>query len=162
MWLYVADCLPVFIAPRLPKGVKAWRLGTTNPLCWEGRVDPLRGPVYVPDTPGLPRGTYHVAAAGEIDCRGGKKARCVVIGSSEALLTYTLQRYQDNLDFLLNSFNWLSDRTERVGISAKYRKPRILKEITPQKARNLKLVSLVVFPGLVLVFGLMVFLLRRR
>ncbi|HHI68958.1 MAG TPA: hypothetical protein ENJ97_06500 [Planctomycetes bacterium] len=163
MWLQLADALPVRVAASLPEGVEAVPLATTNPLCWEGRVDPLRGPIYVPPAGVFPTERFHVAAAGQYAVPGKKKkARCVVLGSSEALLSYMLDRYQVNRDFLVNAFDWLADRTEMVSVAARERKSRTLPPISPQRASRLKFVALLVFPGLVLLFGLAVFFLRRR
>ncbi len=163
MWLQVADALPVRVASSLPEGVEAFPLATTNPLCWEGRVDPLRGPIYVPPAGVFPTERFHVAAAGQYHPGGkGKTARCVVLGSSEALLSYMLDRYQVNRDFLVNSFDWLADRTELVSVAARERKSTRLPPLSPQKASRLKFTALLVFPGLVLLFGLVVFFLRRR
>ncbi len=163
LWLQLADVLPVRVASSLPPGVKAFPLATTNPLCWEGRVDPLTGPVYVPPAGMFPSERFHVAAAGEYDPgEGAKTSRCVVLGSSEALLSYMLDRYQVNRDFLVNSFDWLADRTELVAVSARERRSMRLQPISPQRFSRLKLTALLVFPGLVLLFGLLVFFLRRR
>ena len=163
MWLQVADVLPVRVASSLPEGVRAYPLATTNPLCWEGRVDPLKGPVYVPPGGMFPRERFHVGAAGEYDPgESGQTSRAVVLGSSEALLSYMLDRYPVNRDFLVNAFNWLADRTELVSVGAMERKSRRLQPVSPQRASRLKIIALLAFPGLVLLFGLAVFLLRRR
>ena len=73
-----------------------------------------------------------------------------------------LAAYTANLDFLLNACNWLADRTERVRVTARPQVRRRLAEISPQRARNLRLVALVIFPGVIVLAGLVVFLLRRR
>ena len=163
-YLEVGNTLAVTAAPTPPPGVATWILATTNPICWEAAPVAPGVNEYLP-LPGVsPTESFHVAAAGQVaGPEQGRFSRAVLLGSSEAVRSYFLtERNPANKDFLINAFNWLADRTERVSVSPRTETRRRLAPISPQQATRLELAALVLFPGAVLLAGLVVFLIRRR
>lgn len=163
-YLEVGNTVAVTVAAAPPPGVTAWWLATTNPICWEGEPVPPGVNPWLPPPGTAPSQSFHVAAAGQLSGPAqGRPGRVVFLGSSDALRSFFLaERNPTNTDFLINAFNWLADRTERVSVTPRNRVRRTLDPISPQQSGRLKLTALLLFPGAVLLAGLAVFLVRRR
>jgi ABC-type uncharacterized transport system involved in gliding motility auxiliary subunit len=89
----------------------------------------------------------------------GRKTRVAVIGDSD----FVKNRYyglSGNGNFFLNIANWLTEEADLIAIQPKTRTPRTI-QLTPAQGRLVFLVSIVVLPLAVLLFGLSVWARRR-
>jgi ABC-type uncharacterized transport system involved in gliding motility auxiliary subunit len=88
-----------------------------------------------------------------------KEARIAVVGDSD----FVKNRYygvSGNGNFFLNIANWLTEESDLIAIQPKTQTPRTI-QLTPSQGRLLFLVSVVILPLAVLLFGLSVWLRRR-
>ena len=86
--------------------------------------------------------------------RQGADARLVVSGSADFVA--------NNLSFMLNLTDWMLQDESLIGIRSKAVKLPSLEPLEPAEARNYKLLNLVLGPVLLLLFGAVRTLLRRR
>ena len=121
-------------------------------------------PVAKPD-PGVDiTGNVILAASIEKGAGGDKRlsvnsSRMVVIGNSSLLFPGTLSA--PNLNFVLNSVNWMIDREELIGIPPK-EAGFFRINITEENAQLLKNITVWLLPAVVLLLGAIVTFLRRR
>ncbi len=87
-------------------------------------------------------------------------AKMLVVGNREFLRDATIQQAPANLDFLLSAVNWMVDRATLTGITPKVVK-RFTLSLTPAQVDRLGLYAMVVIPGVVALFGLVVAWRRR-
>lgn len=89
----------------------------------------------------------------------GKQTRIVVAGDSDFACNSYINLY-GNKDFFLNSLNWLAEQENLISISPKKRKnqPVIL---SPDQARAIFVVPVLLMPALVVGIGIAVYLHRR-
>lgn len=106
------------------------------------------------------QGPVALAAAGEKASPGGKPSRYVIVGDSD-LAQNQLVGPAANLDFLLNAVHWLTGTEEKIGIAA--REPeQVHLSMTGQQQNMVRFVSLLAMPGLAVLAGIAVWLVRRR
>jgi ABC-type uncharacterized transport system involved in gliding motility auxiliary subunit len=86
-------------------------------------------------------------------------ARILVMGSS-SWLTSDVLRFQGNLDFFLNSVNWLSGREEMLTIRPKSPEYRLV-QLTGASATVIFFVTVILMPLAVLLMGGAVWWRRR-
>ncbi len=118
--------------------------------------------IFNPDEDSL--GPLTVAASIEQDGIGDARvqvnsSRMVVVGNALFITDDTLS--QQNLDFVLNSINWLVDREDLIGISPKTVEQFNL-NLTDEQVTRLWLVSMVGVPAIAAVIGGMVWFKRRK
>ncbi len=87
-------------------------------------------------------------------------AKMVVVGNREFLRDATIQQAPANLDFLLSAVNWMVDRAALTGITPKVVK-RFTLSLTPAEVDRLGFYVMLVIPGVVALFGLIVAWRRR-
>ncbi len=87
------------------------------------------------------------------------ESRILALGSSDALCNATFER---NLDFILNAFNWLASREQRLVIRPRVEQVRTLNVQDKSTVRWLSLVTCVVMPGLCALLGFVLAWTRRR
>jgi hypothetical protein len=89
-----------------------------------------------------------------------KTSRMVVVGNAH-LLDVSGNTKKPNADFVMNSLNWLIDRTELIGITP--RKPTAYSlSITPGQFGMLQTLAILILPGGALALGGLIWFLRRR
>ncbi|HEX3876169.1 MAG TPA: GldG family protein [Bryobacteraceae bacterium] len=114
-----------------------------------GQVDPKKGK----------KGPLTLAAAGTLT--GATPGRIVVIGSSSwATNSFTGSRQLGNRDLFSNMVNWLSSDEDLISIRPKETEDRPL-NVTTQKLNMIFWLSILVFPGAVVAFGLAAWWKRR-
>jgi ABC-type uncharacterized transport system involved in gliding motility auxiliary subunit len=114
-----------------------------------GQVDPKKGK----------KGPLTLAAAGTIS--GATPGRFVVIGSSTwATNSFTGSRQLGNRDLFSNMINWLSSDEDLISIRPKETEDRPL-TISTQKLNSIFWLSILIFPGAVVAFGLAAWWKRR-
>ncbi len=84
----------------------------------------------------------------------------MVVVSNPSILTGGLQRQKVQADFVMASLNWLLDRTELIGVSAK-EPTRYAVQLTRSQTGWLQRMVLYIFPGLVGAFGIFIWFQRR-
>lgn len=138
------------------------KLAQTPPSYW-GEVE-LKGPNFAFDVSKDLTGPLTVAAAidpsavagGEVDVEGPK---IIVVGSANFLIDQKIR--PSELDFFLNSMNWMLGKKDSLGIAPK--QPQEFRISLPDGDKEI--LSAVVFlavPGVILVVGLLVWLRRRK
>lgn len=138
-----------------PKGTATKLFGTTEDSLAVtevgpgGQVDPKKGK----------KGPFALAAAGTLT--GATPGRIVVIGSSTwATNSFTGSRQLGNRDLFSNMINWLSSDEDLISIRPKETEDRPLNVST----NNLNMIfwlSILIFPGAVVAFGLATWWKRR-
>ncbi|MGA7235198.1 MAG: GldG family protein [Bryobacteraceae bacterium] len=114
-----------------------------------GQVDPKKGK----------KGPLTLAAAGTVS--GTTPGRFVVIGSSTwATNSFTGSRQLGNRDLFSNMVNWLSSDEDLISIRPKETEDRPL-NVSTQKLNMLFWLSILIFPGAVVAFGLATWWKRR-
>jgi ABC-type uncharacterized transport system involved in gliding motility auxiliary subunit len=114
-----------------------------------GQVDPKKGK----------KGPLTLAAAGTVS--GATPGRMVVIGSSTwATNSFTGSRQLGNRDLFSNMINWLSSDEDLISIRPKETEDRPL-NVSTQKLNMLFWLSILIFPGAVVAFGLAAWWKRR-
>jgi ABC-2 type transport system permease protein len=91
-----------------------------------------------------------------------KTAKLVVVGSSNFMNSNMIEATNGaNLDFAMNSFNWLQDKNDGTSIRPKSLN---IENLTMTKAQRLTLsaVAVIFIPGVVMAAGIMVWLRRRH
>jgi len=88
-----------------------------------------------------------------------ESSRMVVVGNADFLNNEVLT--QADVDFTMNSLNWLLSREELIGVAPKSQSNFIL-NLTENDLSRLSLIVLVLIPGVVAVIGLAGWLKRRR
>ena len=89
-----------------------------------------------------------------------RSSRMVVVGNAH-LLDVSGNTKKPNADFVMNSLNWLIDRTELIGITP--RKPTAYSlGITPGQFGMLQTLAILILPGCALALGGLIWFLRRR
>jgi len=89
-----------------------------------------------------------------------KPSRLVVI-SNDLILDPSGNTQKSNADFVMNSLNWLIDRSEMIGISP--RKPTAYSlSITPAQFGLLQTLAIIIMPVAALALGGFIWFLRRR
>lgn len=89
------------------------------------------------------------------------KTRLIVSGSTDFVMSYVLSRPVGNADYLLNCFRWLLEKESEISIPEKQFTNKPL-EIKPEAVGRIQLLSMVVFPGFVVVIGIAVWIFRRK
>jgi ABC-type uncharacterized transport system involved in gliding motility auxiliary subunit len=137
-----------------PKGMSWDALARTSEQSWgETNRDELQRGVAKPD-PADPKGPLTVAAVATKD-----KARLVVYGTSN-LASNQFLNLQGNRDFFLNTVSWLAEEDDQISIRAKdARQTPVF--LNANQAQLVFWLPVVVWPGLVLVGGI-VAVARRR
>jgi ABC-type uncharacterized transport system involved in gliding motility auxiliary subunit len=95
-------------------------------------------------------------AGGEVDVEGPK---IIAVGSANFLIDQKIR--PSELDFFLNSMNWMLGKKDSLGIAPK--QPQEFRISMPDNDKEI--LSAVVFmavPGVILVIGLLVWLRRRK
>lgn len=103
-----------------------------------------------------------VPSAGDeaADDASAKPSRLVVI-SNDSVLDPSGNTQKSNADFVMNSLNWLIDRSEMIGISP--RKPTAYSlSITPAQFGLLQTLAIIIMPVVALALGGFIWFLRRR
>ena len=103
---------------------------------------------------------FSLAAASEMKVEGSKRSRVIVTGDAD-LMTNQGMSQGKNVEFFLNSLNWLLEKEGRFLSEAKT-PPTWSLEIDPGTKIMLQLGALFILPILPLSIGLLMFLLRRR
>jgi len=144
----------VDVAKTPPKGVSLQSLAKTSSQSWAetNRASVQQGQVK-PD-PEDPKGPVSVAAVAIRD-----KARIVVYGTSN-LASNQFLNFQGNRDFFLNTVSWLAEEEDQISVRPKDTKQTPV-FMSANQAQAVKLLPLVVLPGLVLAGGI-VAVVRRR
>ena len=78
--------------------------------------------------------------------------------------TFTDQSFmvQTSLTFMLNAVDWLYDKNGLISIRSKIINPSQLEEMTAAKRQTLKWVNILLAPVLIVIFGIMRWLLRKK
>lgn len=114
-----------------------------------GQVDPKKGT----------KGPLVLAAVSNLT--GSNAGRVVVVGSSNwATNTFTGSRQLGNRDLFSNMVNWLSSDQDLISIRPKETEDRPL-NISTQKLNSIFWLSVLIFPGAVVAFGLATWWKRR-
>ncbi len=87
-------------------------------------------------------------------------AKMVVVGNREFLRDATIRQAGANLDFIVSSVNWMVDRAKLTGITPKVVQ-RFTLSLTPTEIERIGFYVMLVIPGVVAVFGLIVAWRRR-
>ena len=103
-----------------------------------------------------------VAISEEVEGKEGEGTKIVVVGSSQMLDAQIINLTKGgNLDFVMNSINWLSEREENISIRAKAIAPEQIM-ITESQLYMLALVSMIIIPLGVCVIGAIVCYRRKH
>jgi ABC-type uncharacterized transport system involved in gliding motility auxiliary subunit len=105
------------------------------------------------------RGPLAMAVSAEKDAPEGKKARLVIMGSA-TMATDRVIKTGGNLDFIVNSINWLAEEEGLISIRPRTPEQRYL-FVPPTEASLMALLVVVGMPGLVLLAGVLVWMRRR-
>ncbi|MCA9375448.1 MAG: GldG family protein [Candidatus Doudnabacteria bacterium] len=100
-----------------------------------------------------------VAATPDADISG--QPRLVVLGDSDFAIDLFAQLNALNQDLFLNSVNWLADEQDLISIRPKDTQPRTV-SLTETQQRWVGLTVWAIVPGLVILFGVGVFVRRRK
>jgi ABC-type uncharacterized transport system involved in gliding motility auxiliary subunit len=166
-----------------PEGATVTSLAKTSPNSWSERELDQKEVKFTPDkdkqgpiglavvstfktkpaepapaAPGAKPGEPAPAAAAKPEA-AEKEVRLAVIGDSD----FVKNRYyglSGNGNFFLNVANWLTEEADLIAIQPKTQAPRTI-QLTPSQGRLLFLVSVVLLPLAVLLFGVSVWLRRR-
>ncbi|MDF1666536.1 MAG: Gldg family protein, partial [Planctomycetota bacterium] len=106
------------------------------------------------------KGSFSLAAASEMKLEGAKRSRVIVTGDADLMTNQGLGQGK-NVEFFLNSLNWLLEKEGRFVAEAKT-PPTWSLEIDPGTKIMFQLGALFILPILPLSIGLLMFLLRRR
>ena len=102
-------------------------------------------------------------AAAKLDYNDSSKdIRIVLLGSNYLMLDTQLLYSTDNIYFTINAFDWLVNSENTVQISSKYVADSVLRIPDATTAWVLAAVVVVAIPLIVLVFGIVVWVKRRR
>jgi len=110
------------------------------------------------------KGPLSLAVAAETRKPGGVELdgmRLVVVGCSTFADNYNLSRNEGNMDFFMNSLNWLLKREQQIAVSPKTPQEFTL-AMTPQQARAVYILVAAGMPLAVAVFGLTIWIRRRK
>ncbi len=86
--------------------------------------------------------------------------RLVVYGDSDFMADYEISN-AGNLTLAMNSFNWLAEREEALGIAAR-NVEQVNLFLSQEQMRNILLLTLVVMPGAAILMGILVWRRRRH
>jgi hypothetical protein len=93
-----------------------------------------------------------------VDVRG---ARMLVVGNSDFISSDALMQVEPNVDFVINTLNWLLDRDDLAGIAPKVVKNFSL-NLTDVQIGNIALLTMLVIPAGIGLLGLLAYVRRRR
>jgi ABC-type uncharacterized transport system involved in gliding motility auxiliary subunit len=140
--------------------IKVEPLLTTSTNSW-GKVD-LNTTTLTKEASDL-TGPFNVAVAiTDKDKSSGKTARLVVVGNSNFMSSDVISATNGaNLDFVMNSFNWLQDKKDGISIRPK---DLTVQNLTMTNLQRLTLSAVVVIliPGAIMAAGIIVWLRRRH
>ncbi len=89
-----------------------------------------------------------------------ESAKMVVIGNREFLRDETISAAAANLDFLVSTVNWMVDRAKLTGVTPKVVQ-RFTLSLTPAEIDRIGFYVMLLIPGVVAIFGLVVAWRRR-
>lgn len=140
-----------------PAGVTVEPLMQTSPQSWlETTLEGTR-PQF--DEGQDVRGPLQLAVSVQ-GAEGNANSRLVVVASPDAAANSVLQQIPGNQDFLLNAVNWLAQAEENLGIRPKEDvTPNVI--LTPGQSNLILLSAMGLFPGLIVLLGLMTWWSRR-
>jgi ABC-type uncharacterized transport system involved in gliding motility auxiliary subunit len=158
----------VEVAETKPDGATVTALAKTSPNSWSERELDQKEVKFTEAKD--KQGPIGLAAVAEIPVKAeappaaeakpaDKKTRIAAIGDSD----FVKNRYyglSGNGNFFLNIANWLTEEADLIAIQPKTQTPRTI-QLTPAQGRLVFLVSIVVLPLAVLLFGLSVWVRRR-
>ncbi|MCC6486716.1 MAG: GldG family protein [Candidatus Hydrogenedentes bacterium] len=152
----------------LPEGVTASRILRTLPYAYaETNLDALRKGNRPSQDPGETMGSIGLGVAATLktsvpigDSGQTRDARAVVIGDSDFVSNQTVLE-GGNLNLLLNSMAWLSEREELIAIRARGSEKQPIK-LTQSDERRIAWISTLGVLHLVAAAGLITYLLRRK
>jgi ABC-type uncharacterized transport system involved in gliding motility auxiliary subunit len=149
---------PLQSDPLITTSDKSWgETDLKNPQVSLDRLRDIAGPLQIAMAvrPGTPREDDHAPTTGP-----NRAARLVVFGDAD-FATNNFFRLLGNGDLFLNTLNWLGEQEDVISIRPKEARlsPLILNN---SQEETLFLVSLVLFPGVVLLVGLGAWQWRRR
>jgi hypothetical protein len=115
---------------------------------------------YTPDPRKIKPGTYSIGVAVEAKSKDNKKARLIVFGSTNFLISSVL-RWSNNFAYLINCLRWLTEKEKEITIPEKKfkLKPLILKA---GDAKKLFWYSIAGLPSIGILLGLFVWYFRRK
>jgi ABC-2 type transport system permease protein len=138
------------IEPLLTTSTNSWGKVDLNTTTLTKEASDLTGPFYV------------AAAITEEDKSSGKTAKLIVVGSSSFMSPDVISATNGaNLDFVMNSFNWLQDKKDGTSIRPKNLTVQNLTMTNLQKL-TLSAVAVILIPGAVMATGIIVWLRRRH
>ncbi len=117
-----------------------------------------RGPMDETGTQALAVAIQHVADATD----SSKDTRIVVLGSVYLLADSQFTQLSHNLNFTLSAFDWLVNRQNSISIRSKAVVTNVLGIPSQSILLMLAAVVVILVPGVVLVWGILVFMRRRR
>jgi hypothetical protein len=88
-------------------------------------------------------------------------SRMIVTGNSDFIGSQALAQAEPNLDFALDSINWLLNRTQLIGIAPKAERQFTL-NLNDQQMQRMELLVMVVMPVSIAMLGAFVWAQRRR
>ncbi|MCS7049755.1 MAG: GldG family protein [Verrucomicrobiae bacterium] len=150
--------------PAGPDAPRVTELVRTPPAFWaETNPDP-EALEYTPNVD--ERGALSLAVAVETSRPAGvelsvAQTRLVVIGSSAMAANGTIGGAPGNLDFFMNTLNWLLQREQLIAVAPK-RPQEFSLSMTPTQARTVYVLSIAGLPLAVAVLGLVVWIQRRK
>lgn len=137
------------------KGLRVVELAHTNPNC--GAEVDFKSGKFIFD-PGVDlKGSLSVAVA--VDYKDKKGARMVIVGDSD-FATNAAIRFSGNRDFFVNIINWLARREGFISIRPKTIELGNL-SITQRVGNIYFLLSMILFPSIIAMIGICVWLKRR-
>lgn len=111
------------------------------------------------------QGPLTIAAAAEKGAVGDPRvkletARMIVAGNAGWLTDDGIRVAEQNLDFAINSLNWLLNREQLIGIAPKPKEPVKL-DLDEKKLSKLALTVILIIPGIVAILGVGAWVARR-
>jgi ABC-2 type transport system permease protein len=138
------------IVPLLTTSTNSWGKVDLNTTTLTKEVSDLTGPFNV------------AVAITDEDKSTGKTAKMVVVGSSNFMSSDVISATNGaNLDFVMNSFNWLQDKKDGTSIRPKDLTVQNL-TMTNLQRLTLSAVVVVLIPGVIIAAGIIVWLRQRH
>jgi len=148
---------PVEVMDNKPEGVNVSIIARTSTDSWIESDLESKKVKFNPDKDKKGPVSIIVAAEKKIDDK--KSTRIVVVGDSDFASNYAISSY-GNLDFLLNTLDWLAGKEELIGIRSKTPEVREI-QLTKTKLNFILYFCVIILPLLIIIAGVLVWLRRR-
>lgn len=153
--------------PNPPASLKTWWLTKSTPKAFattDLKTIAAGKPVTLDETRAKP-GPHVLMLAAEGDAKNAKKEgrpvpRVVVMGTSQVATNQWI-RYAANADLFLNAVSWLADDESLISIRPKDEANQ-MPSLQQTSARYIQLVTMILLPGGILMFGAFIWVRRRR